>query len=106
MHEERYGYRDADQNLELVTIRVTATVASTDVQLAAATGGEPRRARRFARLGGEEVELEVVRGDLSPGTEISGPAVVELPESTLLVPADWSGTVDGQGTIDLKRMHP
>jgi N-methylhydantoinase A len=103
LHEERYGYRDADQELELVTIRVTATVAGADVELAAATGGEPRRARRSARLGGEEVELEVVGGALHPGTEISGPAVVELPESTLLVPAGWSATVDDQGTIDMRR---
>jgi N-methylhydantoinase A len=103
LHEERYGYRDADQQLELVTMRVTATVASADVELAVATGGEPARARRCARLGAERVELEVVRGDLSPGTEIAGPAVVELPESTLLVPAGWSGTVDDRGTIDLRR---
>ncbi len=103
IHEERYGYRDGDQELELVTIRVTATVAGAEVQLAAPTGGRESRGRRPARIGGAAVELEVIRGDPRPGTEISGPAVVELPESTLLVPPSWSATVDGQGTIDLSR---
>ncbi|MGB9185612.1 MAG: hydantoinase/oxoprolinase family protein [Solirubrobacteraceae bacterium] len=103
LHEERYGYRDGDQDLELVTIRVTATVASADVELAATAGSGARHGRRSARLGGEEVELELVGGDLDPGTEIAGPALVELPEATLLVPAGWSGSVDDQGTIDLRR---
>ncbi|MGH2868210.1 MAG: hydantoinase/oxoprolinase family protein [Solirubrobacteraceae bacterium] len=102
-HEERYGYCDSEQDLELVTIRVTATVAGAEVQLTAPSGGEESRGQRPARLGGEELDLEVLRGDLSPGTEIAGPAVVQLPEATLLVPPGWSGTVDGQGTTDLRR---
>jgi N-methylhydantoinase A len=102
-HEERYGYRDSDQDLELVTIRVTATVAGAEVQLAATSDDDERRDRRRARLAGEETELEVVRGTLGPGTEIAGPAVVELPESTLLLTAQWSATVDDQGTIDCRR---
>jgi N-methylhydantoinase A len=103
VHEERYGYRDSEQELELVTIRVTATVAGAEVQLAAVTADEERRDRRPARLAGEEIELEVVRGALGPGAQVAGPAVVELPESTLLVAPEWSGTVDEQGTIELRR---
>ena len=34
MHEERYGYSDAEQTLELVTIRVSAIVPGIDVALA------------------------------------------------------------------------
>ena len=33
-HEDRYGYSDSEQILELVTIRVTATVAGAEVKLA------------------------------------------------------------------------
>jgi N-methylhydantoinase A len=103
-HEDRYGYSDPDQVLELVTIRVTATVPGVDVELA---GGEEEAeasgSSRPATLGGEEVELEVLRGAPSPGTSVSGPAVVELPESTLLVPPGWSGEVDRTGTIRIGR---
>src|SRR5207245_2905193 len=35
-HEERYGYQDPEQTLELVTIRVTATTAGAEVTLAQA----------------------------------------------------------------------
>jgi N-methylhydantoinase A len=100
MHEERYGYRDAEQELELVTIRVSATVPGAEASLGEAeTAGELERGRRTALFGGSEVELGVLRGSPPPGAEIEAPAVVELPESTLLVPEGWRGEVDGQGTI-------
>jgi N-methylhydantoinase A len=101
-HEERYGYRDADQELELVTLRVSATMLGADVSLKEATGGL-ERGRRRAVLDGAELELDVLRGTPEPGTEIAGPAVVELPESTLLVPAGWDGEVDDTGTIHVRR---
>jgi N-methylhydantoinase A len=105
-HEDRYGYRDPEQELELVTIRVSATVAGAEVQLAAEERTPLARGRRAARIGGRELEVEVIRGAPPPGTEIAGPAIVELPESTLLAPTGWSGEVDATGTIRLTRSGP
>jgi N-methylhydantoinase A len=106
-HEDRYGYRDPDQELELVTIRVTATVKASELQLAASEDeGEPERGRRQAWLDGAEVDLEVWRGAPPAGAEIAGPAVIELAESTLLVPPEWSGTVHHSGTIQVQRQEP
>ena len=86
-----------------MTIRVTATVPGVDVALAqSGEDGGAARTRRWATIAGEAVELEVLRGAPGPGTSIVGPAVVELPESTLLVPARWSGDVDQTGTIKLR----
>ncbi|MBV9000049.1 MAG: hypothetical protein JO304_13385, partial [Solirubrobacterales bacterium] len=103
-HEDRYGYRDAQQELELVTIRVTATASGVDVDLAQ-SGEQPEleRSRREATLDGERIELEVWRGVPAAQTEIEGPAVVELPESTVLVAPGWTGRVDATGTIKLTR---
>jgi N-methylhydantoinase A len=103
-HEDRYGYSDSEQTLELVTIRVTATLPGADVTLAA-SGDEADvdRSTRKATIGGEQVELDVLRGSPLPGTQIAGPAAIDLPESTLIVPADWSGEVDDTGTIHLHR---
>ena len=99
-HEERYGYRDADQELELVTIRVTATSAGVDVELAGDDDSpDLDHTSRQATLNGEQIELEVLRGIPPPGTKLDGPAVVELPESTLLIPPGWTGEVDDTGTI-------
>jgi N-methylhydantoinase A len=72
-HEERYGYRDPDSELELVTVRVTATVPGAEIEL---DTFEPR-------------ELDE--------------QVISLPESTVYVPADWSARVDERGTIVLRR---
>jgi N-methylhydantoinase A len=80
-HESRYGYRDPEQPLELVTIRVTATSPGADVALAA----EPEP------------------GVPAPGAEFEGPIVVALPESTVRVGEGWSGSVDQTGTIRLER---
>ncbi|MBV9818264.1 MAG: hydantoinase/oxoprolinase family protein [Solirubrobacterales bacterium] len=103
LHEERYGYRDREQELELVTVRVSATLPGGEVSLHDETVGEPERGSREARLGGEAVTLQVLRGSPPPGTELAGPAVLELPESTLLVPEGWSGEVDEHGTTQLRR---
>jgi N-methylhydantoinase A len=103
-HEDRYGYSDEAQMLELVTIRVTATGEETELALAGADDGEEvQRSTRRATIGGEELEMEVVRGALREGTKVAGPAVVELPESTLLVAPGWQATADGTGTILMSR---
>ena len=103
-HEERYGYRDTEQELELVTIRVTATAAGVDVELAGGDGeSDMENSTREATIGGESVELEVRRGIPSPGAKLEGPAVYELPESTVLIPPGWTSEVDDTGTIRMSR---
>jgi N-methylhydantoinase A len=74
LHEERYGHRDPDGEVELVTIRVT--------------GRLPAPAVDFGAPAGEEVE---------------GPAVLALPEATLVVPEGWRGSTDDTGTLVLER---
>jgi N-methylhydantoinase A len=102
-HEERYGYRDPDQPLELVTARVTATTSGAEAELGAAgADSEPERSRRRARLDSQELDFEVLSGELPPGTEATGPAVVELPESTILLPPGWSARVDETGSVHLR----
>ncbi len=103
IHEERYGYHDSDQELELVTLRVSATLAGAEVSLSEADEPEePERGTREATLDGERITLSTLRGLVPAGTEIEGPCVVELPESTLLVPPGWAGEVDDSGTIHIR----
>ncbi|HEY3726914.1 MAG TPA: hydantoinase/oxoprolinase family protein [Solirubrobacteraceae bacterium] len=103
-HEDRYGYHDSEQQLELVTIRVTAALQPTDLKLTPGDEDpEPEHSRRRAWLDGSEIELDVWHGAPAPGAAIEGPAVVELAESTLLVAPDWIGRVHESGTIELER---
>jgi N-methylhydantoinase A len=103
-HNDRYGYSDSEGELELVTIQVSATVPGAEVELQdAAEGTPPETTSREATLGGERRELTVMRGAPPAQTAIEGAAVVELAESTLLVPDGWAGEVDATGTIQIRR---
>jgi N-methylhydantoinase A/oxoprolinase/acetone carboxylase beta subunit len=74
-HEERYGYRDGEAEVELVTVR-TALV-------------EPGPPVRWEHDHAVE--------------EVRGPAVLHLPEATLVVPEGWAGRSDATGTVVLER---
>jgi N-methylhydantoinase A len=104
-HEEAYGFRDSEGEVELVTLRATATDPGPDVDAAAAGAAAAgvERSTRKARFGGEAHEADVIKGEPEPGTELEGPAIVELPEATLAVPPGWAGEVLESGTIRLER---
>ncbi len=101
-HEERYGYRDEEAEVELVTIRASAWGEAPELKLVSASGTEPKRKRREVICEGEALEAECLRGELPPGTKVSGPAICALPEATLWVPPGWSGEVDEQGSVRLE----
>jgi N-methylhydantoinase A len=101
-HEERYGYRDEDAEVELVTIRVSGWGEAPEIELSSATGSEPRRETRAVVFAGSTVEAQCLRGDLPPGTEVRGPAICALEQATLWVPPGWQGEVDAQGTVLLQ----
>jgi N-methylhydantoinase A len=104
-HERRYGYRMEDETVELVNLRLVATVPGAKPEL---REGPPRRAavpgRRRAGFDGDWLEVDVWRrADLGAGSGIRGAAVVEFAESTVLVRPGWQGTVDRVGTLVLER---
>jgi N-methylhydantoinase A len=105
-HRERYGYSDPEGELELVNVRLAAVADGVKPELAAQGGARPARpslGTRLARFGRERLETTVWRGELQPGEEVEGPAVCELPESTVVVPPGWSGQVGTEGTLVLGR---
>jgi N-methylhydantoinase A len=104
-HERRYGHRMDDEPLELVNLRLVATVPGDKPEL---REPPPRReavpGRRRAGFDGEWLEVDVWRRtDLGAGSELEGPAVVELAESTVLLRPGWRGAVDEAGTLVLER---
>src|SRR5215210_6577580 len=99
-HEEAYGFRDPEGEVELVTLRATATEPGPDVDAAAAGAAAQGagRSSRTATFGGREHEATILTGEPEPGTTLEGPALVELPEATLAVPPGWAGEVLASGT--------
>jgi N-methylhydantoinase A len=87
-HDDRYGYADPEAHLELVTVRVAAAMPGEELRPAEAASAEERGAR-LARFGDDVLNAAV----LGPGeAEIDGPAIFELPGSTLVVPPRWRAT--------------
>ena len=102
-HERRYGYRDPEAEVELVTIRVAVIEPGPKPQPRATSGAELERESRSARFAGKWVDADVLRGEPPAGTQARGPCIFELPESTLVLPPKWSANVDEAGTIVAER---
>jgi N-methylhydantoinase A len=84
-HDNRYGYADPEAELELVTVRVAAALPGEELRPAEAGAAATRGARR-AWFGEDLLEAEVLGAGEA---EIDGPAIFELPGSTLVVPPGW-----------------
>jgi N-methylhydantoinase A len=102
-HEARYGYRDPEGQLELVTIRVAAFEPGPEPKPRAAEASEPEESEREARFAGDWLSTRVLRGEPAAGFAAEGPCVFELPEATLVLPPGWSASVDEAGTITADR---
>jgi N-methylhydantoinase A/oxoprolinase/acetone carboxylase beta subunit len=94
-HEQRYGYSDPAAELELVTVRVAAATPGAALPEAEAVG-EAARTQRSALFDGDWLDTAV----LGPGAaEVDGPAIFELPGSTLVVPPGWRARSGADGVV-------
>jgi N-methylhydantoinase A len=98
-HEERYGYREPEAEVELVTMRVSAVRPGPEVTLSAGEQPTEPAGERDTTLG----RTTIFTGELGAGTTFDGPALWQGPEATLAVPEGWRGAVDDAGTIVLER---
>jgi N-methylhydantoinase A/oxoprolinase/acetone carboxylase beta subunit len=94
-HTERYGYEDPEAELELVTIRVAAVTGGGELMPAEA-GTERERGTRKALFDGERHDTAVYG---EGRTSAAGPAIFELPGSTLVVPPGWRAQADEDAVI-------
>jgi N-methylhydantoinase A len=105
LHERRYGYRMDDAVVEVVNLRLSATITGA---LAGLSEPPPtRRSRTGTRSawfdgGWHDVPVHD-RRLMGRGSEVEGPAVVEFPEATCIVRPTWDGTVDPNGSLVLRR---
>jgi N-methylhydantoinase A len=104
-HERRFSYRMEDEPIEIVALRLIATVRHEDVELSEGRAeGNPVTSTRRAFLGGSWTEVPVAdRSRMGTGSEVIGPCIVELAGSTCVVRPDWAGAIDGSGTLILER---
>jgi N-methylhydantoinase A len=104
-HERRYGYRMDDESVELVNVRLIATVPVEKPEMdEPSVEGDAESGRRESNFDGEWIEVPVLdRERMGEGSKVEGPAIVEFKESTCVVRPGWRGAVDGVGTLVLEK---
>jgi N-methylhydantoinase A len=103
-YETIYGHASEDDPVEAVTWRIEAVDETPPIDLGAPSPGttvdDAVKGRRDAYAGDAFVEHTVYdRSKLPAGEEVSGPAIVEEPESTTLVGPDATFHVDAVGNL-------
>lgn len=108
-HRRAYGHAAPEEPIELVNLRLTAVGRTQKPALRPLEAPvEPMesalRGRRALWVDGQgPIECRVYdRYRLGPGARLSGPAVVEEFDSTVLILPGWRGTVDGYGHLLLE----
>lgn len=92
-HRERFAYSEQDTPVEIVTLRVTATgrLPKPALRPFEAAGAPEPKGRRKVYLGGEWREVPIYDRDvLSAQAPVAGPAVIDEPYTTILLPEGWS----------------
>jgi len=106
-HERAFGHADREAPAEIVNLRVQLRATRPRVPLrevAAGAASPAPRAKRRIWLDGRPTDAAVFeRADLGAGARLTGPAIIEQPDTTVLVPAGHLGQVDRFGNLILRR---
>ena len=108
-HQQLYGF-SLDQRVEIVTLRVTVSgdVGSVALPRLDGVSDSPEKAildRRqvYFDQGNGFVPCNIYRRDqLSPGASISGPAILEGMDSTVVINPGWTSLVDDYGNCIIR----
>ena len=110
LHQQQYGYALASKDIEMVNLRVQGSSAVAGgfwPPKSVAVGAVPAGERRVLYAGAAAAVWPVWRyADLPAGADLAGPAIVEYPGSTFVLPAGWGGTVDAVGNILAVKNQP
>jgi N-methylhydantoinase A len=110
VHERVYGYARPDQPVEFVNFRAVHTYRLPDprVRRAAHLRGattDARVAERLVHFGpaGFVPTPIYTRPRLPLGAELAGPAIVEQPDTTTVVPPRWTARLEASGNLRIWR---
>lgn len=105
-HDRRNGTHDPASRVEIITWGVRVEIPRPEQErLDRATEGRLQTHRVDDMVfNGESHRAPRVRGlTLSAGDEIAGPAVIDQPTTTIVVPPEWTATLDDRLNIYLTR---
>jgi N-methylhydantoinase A len=106
-HQRLYSHSDREAEVELLQIRVRilgALAAPTAEELPPGAGAPAPKGSRRIRVAGRSVDAAVYdRSTLTRDSTVSGPALIEQSDTTILVPPLFAATTNGFGDLVLTR---
>jgi N-methylhydantoinase A len=103
-HDRRNGTHDATSRVEIITWGVRVEIPRPEQLKAPAAVAGTSEVHRVDPIvfGGESHDTKRYRGvTLEPGDTIVGPAVIDQPTTTIVVPPEWDATLDSRSNIYL-----
>lgn len=99
-HEERFGFSEPGESVELVTVRVSvATPAGESRTPEEFAGPGAATTTRTAWFAGEPFRATVVLDSPAPGAAVEGPALIEQSQATIVVPPGWTASSNGGDVV-------
>jgi N-methylhydantoinase A len=106
-HEALYGFREADERVEVVSVRLSiiGKVPEVTLPMLAEQVGDPRpRGRRPVFHKGTWIDAGIyTRADLLAGASLVGPAIITQSDTTIWVPPTWRLSVHQSGVLFIWR---
>jgi N-methylhydantoinase A len=106
LHRNTYGYAEPREPCEIVTLRLTAVgiigKPTLKASAQAAKGGTQPRKAWFAETGFCDCPVHH-RLTIDANSTLTGPAVIEEPDSTVLVPPGWRVRVAAHDVLVMER---
>jgi N-methylhydantoinase A len=104
-HRQTYGHANPNEPVQLVNLRLTALGRLPRLELKQrAAASRPLRERRvwFAETGFVGCAVHW-RDGMSADATLTGPAIVEAVDATIVVPPGWVAAVDPRGYLRMRR---
>ncbi|MBC9942963.1 hydantoinase/oxoprolinase family protein [Leucobacter sp. cx-328] len=105
-HDRRNGTHDPDSRVEIITWGVRVEIPRPELAAHTSSSVSTPEVHRTDDIvfGGKSYSTARYRGvTLSPGERISGPAVIDQPTTTIVVPPEWDAQLDDRSNIYLTR---
>jgi N-methylhydantoinase A len=104
LHEQRFSYANPGDPVEIVTLRLTATGRLAQPRETPASEACRQRGAQLRPiyLDGAWREAAVHHRDALPD-RIAGPALIEEPYTTILLPAGWTADIEPGGNLIARR---
>lgn len=99
-HERHYGFAHAASDVEIVNIRLRATGLNSppEIPIFKVGDSDPSSAfleHRMVVVNNQKVETPLFQGELlTPGDQLSGPAIIVRKDTTVYLPRDTAALVD------------